>query len=70
MATINSSTISSGPDADIQQAITFSLEKLGYEALKPLQERVVQEFLSGKDVCLLTNWLRQVSLLCVLASHF
>ena len=50
MATINSSTISSGPDADIQQAIKFSLEKLGYEALKPLQERVVQEFLSGKDV--------------------
>jgi len=41
MATINSSTISSGPDTDIQQAIKFSLEKLGYETLKPLQEREV-----------------------------
>ena len=50
MATINSNTFSSGPDADIQQAIKFSLEKLGYETLKSLQERVVQEFLSGKDV--------------------
>ena len=50
MATIDSSTISSSPDADIQQAIKFSLEKLGYETLKPPQERVVQEFLRGKDV--------------------
>ena len=50
MATINSNTFSSGPDADIQQAIKFSLEKLGYETLKSPQERVVQEFLRGKDV--------------------
>jgi bloom syndrome protein len=38
----------SGPD--VQRAIAFSLEKLGYESLKPEQERVVREFLSGKDV--------------------
>ena len=36
--------------SDIEAVIQFSLEKLGYSELKAEQERVVKEFLSGKDV--------------------
>ena len=36
--------------SDIEAAIQFSLEKLGYSELKAEQERVMKEFLSGKDV--------------------
>ena len=34
----------------VQRALKFSLDRLGYESLKPEQETVVREFLSGKDV--------------------
>ena len=70
MATINSSTISSGPDADIQQAVKFSLEKLGYETLKPIQESGSRIPQWKSCFCLLTNQLWQVSLLCMLDSCF
>ena len=36
--------------SDVQEAIKYSVEKLGYESLKPEQEKVVREFLSGNDV--------------------
>ena len=36
--------------SDIEVAIQFSLEKLGYSELKAEQESVMKEFLSGKDV--------------------
>ena len=35
--------------SDIEAAIQFSLEKLGYSELRAEQERVVKEFLSGKE---------------------
>ena len=35
--------------SDIQEAIKYLVEKLGYESLKPEQEK---EFLSGNDVLL------------------
>ena len=38
--------------SDVQEAIKYSVEKLGYESLKPEQEKVVREFLSGNDVLL------------------
>ena len=34
----------------VQRAIKFSVERLGYESLKPEQETVVRVFLGGKNV--------------------
>ena len=34
----------------VQRALKFSVDRLGYESLKPEQETIVREFLSGKDV--------------------
>ena len=37
-------------DTTVKQAIRCSVHRLGYESLKPEQETVVREFLSGRDV--------------------
>lgn len=37
-------------DTTVKQAIRCSVHRLGYETLKPEQETVVREFLSGRDV--------------------
>ena len=37
-------------NTSVQRALKFSVDRLGYESLKPEQETVVREFLSGKDV--------------------
>ena len=34
----------------VQRAIKFSVERLGYESLKPEQKTVVRVFLGGKNV--------------------
>ena len=36
--------------SSVQRAIKFSVDRLGYESLKPEQETVVRVFLGGKDV--------------------
>ena len=36
-------------NTSVQRALKFSVDRLGYESLKPEQE-TVREFLSGKDV--------------------
>ena len=35
--------------SNVQRAIEFSVDRLGYENLKPEQETVVREFLGGKN---------------------
>ena len=35
--------------SNVQRAIRFSIDRLGYENLKPEQETVVREFLGGKN---------------------
>ena len=36
--------------SSVQRAIKFSVDRLGYESLKPEQKTVVWVFLGGKDV--------------------
>ena len=36
--------------SSVQPAIKFSIDRLGYESLKPEQETVVRVFLGGKNV--------------------
>ena len=45
-------TISQFPTTSSQ----VSVDKLGYESLRPKQETVVLEFLSGKDVFAVCLW--------------
>ena len=35
--------------SSVQRAIKFSVDRLGYESLKPEQETVVRVFLGGKE---------------------
>ena len=47
-------------NSSVQRAVEFSVDRLGYESLKPEQETVVREFLGGKNVLHLAYGLRQI----------
>ena len=46
---------------DMEAVLNFGLQKLGYDKLRDGQKRVVEAYLTGKDVFfLLSGWIGQV----------